>query len=111
MTTPLAAGETVIKEGKANHQRGAETVGGNLYLTTQRLIFESHSFNIQTGATEISVGEVARVEPVWTKFLNMIPLMPNSISVTTKAGLENSFVVTGRSEWITAIQNQAGLSG
>ncbi|MCA1623452.1 MAG: GRAM domain-containing protein [Acidobacteria bacterium] len=86
MKAQLVASETIVKEGIANHQRGAETVGGKLYLTTQRLVFESHDFNIQT--------------------VNLIPLMPNSIKVVTKAGQEHSFVVFGRDEWIRTIEGQ-----
>lgn len=73
MKTQLGAGETIVKQGGANHQRGMETVGGMLYLTTERLVFESHAFNFQTGSTIIDLRDVARVEPAWTKFLNLIP--------------------------------------
>jgi len=106
MKAQLDAGETIVKVGIANHQRGAESVGGKLYLTTQRLVFESHDFNIQTGSTVIDLRDVARVEPAWTKFLNLIPLMPNSIKVITKAGQEHSFVVFGRDKWIRTIEGQ-----
>ena len=36
MKTPLLPGETPVKDGAANLQRGLETVGGRLYLTNQR---------------------------------------------------------------------------
>src|SRR5688572_21922907 len=41
------AGETVVFESMASHYRGAEAVGGKLYLTDKRLIFKSHKLNIQ----------------------------------------------------------------
>lgn len=50
MRMPLLSGEQLIKEGFANLQRGWEALGGRLYLTNQRLIFESHPFNIQREA-------------------------------------------------------------
>ena len=46
MKFELRQGEQIIKEGKANLQREWETVGGKLYLTNQRLIFEAHKLNV-----------------------------------------------------------------
>ena len=40
MKTELNPNEALIKKGGANLQKGAESVGGYLYLTDQRLIFE-----------------------------------------------------------------------
>jgi hypothetical protein len=48
MKTPLATGEAIVKEGAASYLKRYEGVGGKLYLTTERLIFESHAFNIHT---------------------------------------------------------------
>ena len=53
MRMPLLSGEQLIKEGFANLQRGWEALGDRLYLTNQRLIFESHPFNIQRGSAVI----------------------------------------------------------
>ncbi len=85
LKTDLHPGETVVRDSRANLQRGAETVGGHLYLTDQRLIFESHAVNVQRGATEIALADVADARKVWTKFLGAIPLAPNSIAVRTTA--------------------------
>lgn len=41
MKFALRAGERIIREGAANLQKNIETVGGKLYLTNQRLVFES----------------------------------------------------------------------
>src|SRR3954463_1962991 len=103
MKTDLLPGEALVKEGPANMQRGIETVGGRLYLTNQRLIFESHRFNIQTGVTVILCSSITGVTKRWTKFLNLIPLVPNSIGVTIDSGKEESFVVTNRDGWIEAL--------
>jgi hypothetical protein len=83
MKTPLATGEAIVKEGAANYLKRYEGVGGKLYLTTERLIFESHAFNIHTGVTIILLRDVIRIEPSWTKLLNLIPVMPNSMKVFT----------------------------
>tara|TARA_B100001250_G_C19791094_1_gene786531 strand:- start:1782 stop:2105 length:324 start_codon:yes stop_codon:yes gene_type:complete len=97
--TELHENEKLIKKGGANLQKGIEAVGGYLYLTNQRLIFESHSFNVQTGNTIIDLSNINSIEKCWTKFLNVIPLIPNSLAVFSKEGDEYRFVLFGRSAW------------
>ena len=104
MNTELRAGENIVKEGLANLQRGAETVGGKLCLTSKRLVFESHRFNIQTGATEIPLESITLVTPCWTKFLGFLPIAPNSLSVKTDDGAEYRFVLWKREAWVMALE-------
>ncbi len=104
MKTELKPDEKIIKQGAANLQKGAEAVGGKLYLTNQRLVFEAHKMNIQGGRTEIDLPDIQSSKKCWTKFLGLIPLMPNSFAVYTKAGKEYRFVVFGRGAWIAAVQ-------
>jgi len=106
MKTSVLSGEAPVKDGAANLQRGIETVGGRLYLTNQRLIFESHAINIQSGETIIPLASVTGVRKCWTKFLNLIPLVPNSVAVATKEGTEYRFVTFSRQAWIDAINGQ-----
>lgn len=103
MNTQLEPTETVLKIGTANLQRGIETVGGRLYLTTERLISEPHAFNVQKGATSIPLRDISSVAKCWTKFLNLVPLVPNSLAVTTAQGQTHRLVVVGREEWASAI--------
>ena len=103
MKTELKQNERVIKQGAANLQKGFETVGGKLYLTNQRLVFEAHQINVQGGITEIELSEVQSTQKCWTKFLGFIPLIPNSLAVNTKDGEEYRFVVFGRGAWAAAI--------
>ena len=105
MKTELRPGEQIAKDGLANLQKGWETVGGKLYLTDQRLIFEAHKFNVQGGTTEIDMSDVVTVDKCWTKFLNKIPLAPNSLAVRTNAGDDYKFVLNRRTVWATEIQN------
>ena len=105
METALLPREKVIKNGAANFQRGIEQVGGNLFLTNQRLIFESHAFNIQVGATIIPIEEITEVVPCWTKFLGIIPIVPNSLAVNTTHGVECRIVLSGRNKWKLAIES------
>jgi len=106
MKITLNPNEKLLREGAANLQRGAETVGGKLFLTDQRLFFQSHAFNIQTGATEIPLSRIAGMRLCWTKFLNIIPLAPNSLAIKTTNGTEYSFVLFGRKKWAAAISAQ-----
>lgn len=100
---PLTDGESLVRNGRANMQRGAETVGGTLYLTTERLVFVGHAFNVRSGPSEVPLALIAEVGTAWTKLLGVIPLMPNSIAVTLRDGTVQSFVVAGRATWIDAI--------
>ena len=99
----LQTHENLLREGNANLQRGWETVGGRLYLTNQRLYFIAHSFNVQSGVTEISLNKITHTKPCWTMFLALIPIFPNSLSVKTIDGNEFRFVLFGRLEWAAAI--------
>ncbi len=105
MKTALGNDETIVKEGGANLQRGLETVGGHLYLTNKRLVFESHAFNIQQGSTIVDVENITEMTKTWTKFLNLIPIFPNSVCIRTKTGDEFNFVVSNRNSWIQDIEN------
>lgn len=106
MKTQLRHGEALVKDGAANLQKNTETVGGKLFLTNQRLVFESHKFNIQGGATEIELSNIQSCEKCWTMFLGFIPLFPNSLAVYTKQGKEFRFVLFGRGAWVAAINAQ-----
>jgi hypothetical protein len=101
--TSLLPGETRIFSGAANLQRGIETVGGHLFLTSHRLVFESHAFNVQTGVTIISLQNITGARKCWTKLLNFLPLFPNSVAVATSDGKEYRLVLADREEWIHEI--------
>jgi hypothetical protein len=105
MNTPLNPDESILKNGAANLQRGIETVGGRLYLTNRRLIFESHAFNVQRGATSIPLTDILSVTKCWTRFFNLIPITPNSLAVKTVQGHEHRLVLFGRDAWASAITN------
>lgn len=97
--------QPVVKTGGANLQRGRETVGGHLTLTADRLIFSAHKLNLQTGAVEIPLSEIRGTRLVWTKFLNVLPIAPNSLAVDLADGTVHAFVLFGRKEWKTAIDD------
>ena len=109
--TTLEPGESPIKQGRANLQRGAETVGGRLFLTDRRLIFEAHIFNVQRGGDQIQLGQIAEMRPAWTKFFGVIPVVPSTLRVRTDGGAEYNLVCRGRGAWMNAIQEAQGSRG
>ena len=110
MKIDLQPNETLIQDGGANLQRRWEAVGGRLFLTSDRLVFTSHAFNVQTGPVEIPLADIRGVVPCWTKFLGLLPLVPNSLCISTDQG-EHRFVLHGRSKWAAAIAlAQAGAA-
>jgi len=105
MKTELVSDETITKDGAASLQRGVETVGGKLYLTDQRLIFEPQRINIQRGATVVLFEDISNTTLCWTKIINLIPVAPNSLAIST-TDVEHRFVVFGRKDWKAAIDKQ-----
>ncbi|OWP51248.1 hypothetical protein [Pseudomonas nitroreducens] len=104
MKTELRSSETVIRKGAANLQRGIETVGGHLYLTNQRLVFEAHAINFQSKPTEIELRDIRYTDTVWTKFLGLIPLFPNSLAIHTQESDPLRLVLFGRKSWAQSIE-------
>ena len=109
MKTNMLPNEVLVKEGAANLQRGIESVGGRLYLTNDRLIFESHGFNIQRGTVIIPLANVVQTKLTRTKFLNLIPTFSNSLAIVTKVGDQYKFVLFNRSEWKNIIDTQIAI--
>ncbi|HEY7906413.1 MAG TPA: hypothetical protein VIC53_05775 [Wenzhouxiangella sp.] len=97
--------DETIKKGRANLQRGIETVGGSLSLTNDQLVFTPHDTNFQRDPVAIGVNEIQSVAKGWTKFLGFIPLFPNTLSVQTGAETHR-FVVSDRDGWAAAIQSR-----
>ncbi len=84
----------------ANLFRGIEAVGGKIYFYDNRLIFKSHSFNIQTGETTIYYSDIVLVEKVRTG------IVPNGMLVTLRNGAKHRFVLWNRSEAINFLNSK-----
>lgn len=97
-----------VLKGSANLQRGLETVGGQLTLTKDQLVFEPHELNVQRVPEQIDLSSILQVTECWTKFLNIIPIAPNSLMVVSKGGKEYRFVLHNRKEWAAAIDDHRG---
>jgi hypothetical protein len=99
------ADETVAHFGPANHFKGAEGVGGKLYLTNKRLRFRSHKINLNNHDESYALGEIAGVEPVRT-----LGIVPNGVLVRLRDGRGERFVVTGRADWVKQIGHAAAAA-
>ena len=110
---PYASSEgrgRVLRESRANHQRGLESVGGHLTLTADALVFMPHTLNLQTEVAHFPLTAVSEVRKAWTKVFGVFPLVPNSMAVRFADGSEQSFVVPRRAEWIADLQRAARAS-
>ena len=97
----LSENEKIEVEIFANLFRGIEAVGGKIFLTNDRLIFKSHSFNIQNGQTNIKYSEIDAVEKRKT-----MKAVDNGIKIITKENKEYCFVVNERDAQIAIIQKR-----
>jgi len=95
---PALDGEAVLFEGPANHFKGAEGVGGYLWLTPGQLFFRSHRLNIQNHECKMPLSEIAGAEA--TKTLGMIS---NGLLVRLVSGSTERFVVNKNVEWVESI--------
>ena len=98
MAIQLEDGEVLLKEGSANHFKGMEAVGGKMLLTNRRLIFRSHSFNVQTHEETYWLADITSV-----RTRNTLGIVPNGIAVILNNSREERFVVNERQEWIQKI--------
>jgi hypothetical protein len=92
------AGETILFETGANHFKGAEGVGGKLYLTNKRLAFKSHKFNIQNHEFSISLLDIDKIDRYKT-----LGLVDNGLSVQTIDNKTEKFVVQKIDEWLSQL--------
>jgi hypothetical protein len=100
----LGDGERILRDSSASLQRGIETVGGRLFLTSRRLIFEEHGLNVRTGRTVIALRDVEDVWKCWTRLFGLVPVFPNGLAVSTAKGKTYRFVLFGRAAWIQLIR-------
>ena len=98
------ANETILFDTGANHFKGAEAVGGKLYLTDKRLVFKSHKFNIQNHELSINLLDIDKVDRYKT-----LGLVNNGLSVTTIENKTEKFVVQQIDEWLNQLPEKNGL--
>src|SRR6185437_2116227 len=98
------ANETILFDTGANHFKGAEAVGGRLYLTDKRLVFKSHKFNIQNHKLSINLSDIEKVDRYKT-----LGLVNNGLSVTTTGNKIEKFVVQQPDKWFSQLIEKKGL--
>lgn len=85
--------EEIIKKGPANWYHGIGSKGGTLVLTDSTLYFEGHMFNAGKREFEVDIEDIIGVSAGFLK----------NMTVSTTEGNE-TFVVNGKNDWISAIQ-------
>lgn len=84
---------TIVCEGPSNHKKGANAIGGWLFLTTDALEFYAHKVNFGGGNIAILLDDITAVE-----------VKKNQLIITTK--LETiTFIVNKAEEWKKSILN------
>ncbi len=101
----LREGESILFETGANHFRGAEAVGGKLYLTNQRVVFKSHSFNFHNEAFSLELHDLEQVNLHKT-----LGMLPNGLTISLKDNRKEKFVVQQPKEWIRMFSKTPGLT-
>ena len=95
-TPPPDTDETILHSSPANHMRGLEGVGGFLYLTSHRLLFRPHSFNIQKEELSVplsTIGTVSFSKKTWG-------LLSNRLTVTDNSASQYAFIVYYPKVWV-----------
>ena len=99
----IGSGEELLVTQPANLRRGWEAVGGALSITSQRLLFQPHHFNIQKSPEEIRLADVARVVPI---DYGLIYKSKNGVLVELRSGVRYKFVVNDRKKLVDMIRAQ-----
>jgi len=90
----LEDGETVVWEKRANHTAGVRAVGGKLYLTDRRLVFESRGLGRGGKLWSTPLSEVARVTVADRDLSGVFSGgLTNRLRVELASGDEELFVV------------------
>ena len=92
-------------KGPASMGSRDEKSGGMLYLTNRRLIFESRRPGGQDLCIVIALEDIGNVTAGWSKWLNLIPLAPNAMSIETTQGRTHHLLLFGRHQWVASIKH------
>jgi hypothetical protein len=99
----LEEDETVLFQKPANHFKGVEGVGGQLYLTNKRLLFISHRLNVQNHRLSIPLTNIQNIEQYKT-----FGIVSNGLSIHTNKNTTERFVVQQADEWIRLMTQRPG---
>lgn len=94
--------KNTIYSGRANHYLNGITVGGNLHLVDNQLIFQTNILNfLQKHECIINLKDISSIE-----FEKTLGLVNNGLIIKTNKGLKEQFVVTNREKWKNEIENR-----
>ena len=94
MKIEMNPNEMVIKAGDTNQVLNGNSIKGKLILTTQRLFFKASENGQPHYDVEIWPEEIKEV-----MFFNNRLIFSNGLSVITKNGDENKFLIKNRNSW------------
>ena len=100
----LLENEEVETVKACNHFKGIESVGGKIFITNKRIAFKSHKGNIQNNQLDINYDDIDEIG-----FYNTLGLVPNGMSIKTKSGNHEKFVVWGRKPLKKLIESKMDL--
>jgi hypothetical protein len=66
---PLEYGEELLLERPASHFLQGEGRGGKLLVTSRRILFRPHRFNVQLDTWSLALDQIARLEPEGQRLL------------------------------------------
>jgi GRAM domain len=98
----LDSNEPILYSGPANHMRGYEGVGGFLYLTSHRLLFRPHSFNVQKGDFSLPSSEIKSV----ISNQKTLGFLANRLIAVDNSGMRQTFIVYEPKVWAEKIAVQ-----
>lgn len=94
MKIDMNPNEMVIKASDSDRISNGSSTKGKLILTNQRIYFRPESNGQTYPVLEILPDEIKDV-----MFFNNRLLFSNGLSIVTKDGIENKFLVKNRSDW------------
>lgn len=96
MKSQLTQNEKILIKSPTELHNGTNTITGIFYLTDNRIIFEAHNINITNGLIVFNNIEISSIGKSWTKFLGIIPISYDSLSIRLRSGNIYSFVLMQR---------------
>ena len=98
LKNPCAPREKLLDRGAANHFLRGGAVGGHLWLTDERLYFESHAYNLQNHTLTIPLSGIEGAR------LGLISaFVPTGLEVVTD-GKRERLAIQNRRDWAGAIR-------
>lgn len=99
----LSTEESILTQEGASHFREFIAIGGELVLTTKRLIFNSTSRLSPQSQLEVDLDRIDKIE-----FFKTLNINPNGIMLLMKDGSIENFIVDDRKQWKALLQTCIG---